>query len=329
VRKGPNGEPGWTAVIDPDLATASTIAYAGQMLGIRFDAGSSLDTQRNLLKDAAGIYRGTPKAIAGAVQNLGVNNVLIYERSASNYTFAVGVFTAETYARYVGFETDDEVTGWVDATFSHSRSSRIIGADPAAGASFASLLYDQGASNRMRKLMLKTVTSGETVTATFKLRVPLGSPSASVHIQLGDPGASEFSAYDPPLIAAGDDWEEFSIGYSPGSGSECWLLLTNRTTDTISLEVDDLVITSDDLVTTGMIEPVVSAAVKTQKPLGMLFTSLLVDPTDWTWFVIGSTRFARNVATGFIEEIPTPYPTWQDVVDNFASWQDFIDNIPI
>jgi hypothetical protein len=96
VVKTRNGKVGWTALVDPDQATLLTLPYVAQLYGVTLKKGVTEEQWRNQIKDKAGLYRGTPLALAGAIQNeFGVDTVFIYERDPDDYSFTVGVLNTE------------------------------------------------------------------------------------------------------------------------------------------------------------------------------------------------------------------------------------------
>lgn len=326
-----NGKSGWSAVTDPDQAIAVTMPFLAQMLGIRLSPGETTEEWRNTIKDAAGLYAGTPSSIAGEVQKrASVRTVLIFERDTSNYHFSIGAFSQETFERHIGFETDAELEDWDDPHLFPFRSTvtRISDPSSAEGYSFMQVEYPTTSSTGIRRVYLVDVAPGDEVTASIKVRVRSGFPDALMRFRLGDADIGEYTTLTPSAIVAGTGWQEFSLTYTCGSGTQSDLQVICRDTNPRTVDVDDINITSTVLQSTLVSTGSLMSAVKVQKPIGLRFATYVIDLGDWTWFVIGATRYERNLA-GFIEVVPSPYATWQDVIDNFATWQDFIDNTPI
>jgi hypothetical protein len=106
VRSGPNGEVGWSAIVDVDRAPTKGLPWLAQLAGTsipdqapgqtdeQFDAAS-----RDAIRNLAGQKRGRPAAMVSAAQQCltGSKTVLLRERNGgSAYQLHVVTFTAET-----------------------------------------------------------------------------------------------------------------------------------------------------------------------------------------------------------------------------------------
>jgi hypothetical protein len=291
VRTGPDGKVGWAALVDPDAATESTIAFAGQLLGMRFDPNLSLAVKKNKLRDAAGIYAGTPSSIAGEVHNIGATNVLVFERSETNYSFAVGAALTDLAAMQ-SIQSESFESG-VGAFIDDTTPPSMVSSSTRAFVGSKSLKWVTG-------------DSSDGIHTTTAMNIPAGT-AFKVSCRI-------WPATDPAIHPSlsfiiqqngGAEYFEYPIGLLPNYMDQ-W---------------------SWGMTTSEEAEEAITRAVALQKPIGMSFSVQTFIDSDWTWFIIGSTRYTRN-ADGFMEITPSPYPTWQDVVDNFATWQDFIDNNP-
>lgn len=90
--------PGWTRVLNADLAPREALPWLGQFLGVRVSAGAPAPVQRVEIKTAAGFRRGSVRAIREAAQAWleGERRVLIRERDGSAYRLVVITYEAET-----------------------------------------------------------------------------------------------------------------------------------------------------------------------------------------------------------------------------------------
>lgn len=99
IRDDPvTGDPGWSIVMDVDRAPDDWLAWLAQFAGVRLDPSLSDADQRIRIKSTDGFKRGTPAAIAGAVQPLltGTKTVQIVERYGTAYRLNVITLAAET-----------------------------------------------------------------------------------------------------------------------------------------------------------------------------------------------------------------------------------------
>jgi hypothetical protein len=100
VEDGPNGEPGWSIVLDINRAKDEGLPWLAQLIGLHFYSGLTADQQRQLIRAHAGWQRGTAAAIIAAIRLFltGTQTVQINERDTSAYHFAVIIWAAEAPA---------------------------------------------------------------------------------------------------------------------------------------------------------------------------------------------------------------------------------------
>lgn len=109
IEDGPNGEPGWSIILDINRVPDEGLPYLGQFLGMHFYAGTTPDTMRQMIRDHVAWQRGTPASILAAVRLFltGTKTVQMTERDTSAYHFNVTIWAAEapadtsTIIRYV------------------------------------------------------------------------------------------------------------------------------------------------------------------------------------------------------------------------------------
>lgn len=94
--------PGWSNAVDVDRAPPRILGWLGQLYGVHVTPGNPADpvwvTQaRDEVRNAAGIRRGTPPSLVGAVQATltGMKLVRVRERDTSPYHLTVLVRTSE------------------------------------------------------------------------------------------------------------------------------------------------------------------------------------------------------------------------------------------
>ncbi len=102
ARDDNQGRPGQTALLDIDRCPPVALRWRGQLSGVRVTPGDVTDPAwaaraRAEIRNAAGLKRGTPAAIVGAVQATltGMRVVRLIERDSSPYHFTVIVRTSE------------------------------------------------------------------------------------------------------------------------------------------------------------------------------------------------------------------------------------------
>lgn len=95
---GPNGEPGWSILLDIDRIPAAYLGYLAQFVGVRLVNGLDDAAQRERVRSCGGFNRGRPASIvAAAKQSLtGNQNVILVERDGSPWRYTVITFTDET-----------------------------------------------------------------------------------------------------------------------------------------------------------------------------------------------------------------------------------------
>lgn len=101
---GPNGEPGWSSLLDVDLTPLKALPWLGQFIGVTVDQKLSEVDQRQQVSDAGGWRRGTPASLVGAAQPYltGNKTVIMRERDPAAspaepaYGLSVITYTSET-----------------------------------------------------------------------------------------------------------------------------------------------------------------------------------------------------------------------------------------
>ncbi len=85
VEPGPNGEPGWSLLLDVGRCPAAALPWLGQFVGVTVDPALDEASQRQQIRDEQGMARGTPAAIVAAAQRYltGTRSVILIERDAS------------------------------------------------------------------------------------------------------------------------------------------------------------------------------------------------------------------------------------------------------
>jgi len=104
VETGPNGEPGWSQLLDVDRCPAYALPWLGQFVGVTVDPTLDEAGQRRQIRAETGMARGSVAAIVAAAQRrlTGTRTVVMRERSATAcsaepaYGLTVFTFTSET-----------------------------------------------------------------------------------------------------------------------------------------------------------------------------------------------------------------------------------------
>jgi hypothetical protein len=94
---GPNGEPGWSIILDIDRVPDAGLDYLGQFIGMHFYTGITPNQKRQQIRDRVSWQRGTPASIIAAVRLFltGTQTVQLSERDSSPYHFNVAIWTTE------------------------------------------------------------------------------------------------------------------------------------------------------------------------------------------------------------------------------------------
>ena len=90
--------PGWSVILDPDLAPVAWLPWLAQFGGKRIPAGLTEAAQRAYIKGTGGTKRGTPGALVEATRQhlTGTKRVYLVERRGSAYAFAIATMVSET-----------------------------------------------------------------------------------------------------------------------------------------------------------------------------------------------------------------------------------------
>lgn len=99
VSDGPNGEPGWSILLDLNRVPSKALPWLAQFVGVTVDQSLSDADQRAQIRDQAGQRRGTPASIVAAAQKhlTGTKDVIMIERYQGNaYALYVATRTSQT-----------------------------------------------------------------------------------------------------------------------------------------------------------------------------------------------------------------------------------------
>jgi hypothetical protein len=100
IENGPNGEPGWSIILDIDRIPDEGLPYLAQYLGMHFYQGITANTMRQQIRDHISWQRGTPASIFAGVRLFltGTQTVQLTERDTSAYHFNVAIWASEAPA---------------------------------------------------------------------------------------------------------------------------------------------------------------------------------------------------------------------------------------
>jgi hypothetical protein len=98
ARDSDDGRPGWAILMDPDRCPSEALPWLAQFVGTTLTPGLSDADQRAQIKAEQAFKRGTPSAIAQALQPYltGTRTVLIRERDGGAYNLTVLTYSSET-----------------------------------------------------------------------------------------------------------------------------------------------------------------------------------------------------------------------------------------
>jgi Phage tail protein (Tail_P2_I) len=97
VQDGPNGEPGWSIILDINRCPDEGLPWLGQLIGMHFYQGIAADQMRQQIRDHLSWQRGTLNSIVQAIRLFltGTQTVQITERDTSPYHFLATIWAAE------------------------------------------------------------------------------------------------------------------------------------------------------------------------------------------------------------------------------------------
>lgn len=87
----------WGKAMDPDVAPAVLLPWLAQFAGVQLLPGDTEEQQRYRIKQAAGFYQGTPRALVEELQLFltGTRTVLLGFHTPDQWHYLVGVITSE------------------------------------------------------------------------------------------------------------------------------------------------------------------------------------------------------------------------------------------
>jgi len=100
VEDGPNGEPGWSVILDINRTKDEGLPYLAQFIGLNFYKGLTAAVQRQQIRDHISWLRGTPSSISSAIGLFltGTRTVQFLERTPDAYAFQVTIWASEAPA---------------------------------------------------------------------------------------------------------------------------------------------------------------------------------------------------------------------------------------
>lgn len=98
VSDTPEGEPGWSLLMDINRAPNSVLPWLAQLVGVQVDASLDDVSQRQQIRTTAGFRRGSVGSMVEAAKPFltGSQTVLVTERDGDAYTVTVATFDTET-----------------------------------------------------------------------------------------------------------------------------------------------------------------------------------------------------------------------------------------
>jgi hypothetical protein len=100
VEDGPDGEPGWSIVLDINRIPDEGLPWLAQFIGMHFYQGITASQQRQQIRDHLSWQRGTANSIINAIRLFltGTQTVQLNERDTSAYHFLATIWAAEAPA---------------------------------------------------------------------------------------------------------------------------------------------------------------------------------------------------------------------------------------
>jgi len=97
VSNGPNGEPGWSIVLDINRIPDEGLDWLGQFIGAHFYQGITAAQKRQQIRDHIVWQRGTAASIIAAIRLFltGTQTVQLNERDTSPYHFLATIWASE------------------------------------------------------------------------------------------------------------------------------------------------------------------------------------------------------------------------------------------
>lgn len=133
-------DPPWSALLDIDRVPDEGLEWFGQFVGTVVDPNLTHNQQRQQIRARVGWQRGTPAALAAAVQVLltGTQTVQIIERDTSPYHFEIATYGDETPdANLVVLAIQSQKPAGLQFTYT------IIGGTPATATTYENLYLDE------------------------------------------------------------------------------------------------------------------------------------------------------------------------------------------
>lgn len=301
--------PGWSVLLDVDAAPAQFLPWLAMFNGTVIPAGTDEATARAIIRDEAGMQRGTPGAIVAAARRnlVGSQSVVLLERTytdgtADPYYFVLVVRPEELVWNAVpnpSFEHD--TVGGAPASWSPSISYNAAGATLTVQTSAGA----QSGANAMRVVTTASATEGAeaSLSGTFLSGVPytlsayMKGSVGGESVALGIGSGSDFVAVNEGLTTG---WQRFSVVWTPSADrTGVSVFLQHQPASVVTFFVDAVQVSetsgpigfvSGDLggfvwsgtagASTTLSTGLLTTAVNATKPAGIFWS--LVQTDDWT-----------------------------------------------
>jgi hypothetical protein len=137
---GPNGEVGWSIIVDINRVPDKALGWLAQFVGVKLNPDLDADDQRDRIRTTDGWNRGTPSAIAGAAAQYltGPKYVVMRER----YNPGVGPDPYHLQIWTVASQTPDPAAT-LNAIMAQKPAGLILHYSTMAGQDFQKLYTDQ------------------------------------------------------------------------------------------------------------------------------------------------------------------------------------------
>jgi hypothetical protein len=330
--EGPNGERGWSILLDIDRIPDKGLPWIAQFVGVDLPDGISAVDQRTLIADTAAWKRGTVDALRGAVKPYltGSKNVLIRER----YDPANPGVDSPGHIQVITYESQTPVEDWaatnalpnpgfeVDMSrWTNLKPSAAVSRDPTVAKSGVASAKVVAAGTVAREGLIENggryaVIAGKPYAWSVQLLAPAGTrfrisvdwyTAATVYLS---------SAQQTLVSASSTNWQRLTaLGVAPATATQVdiWVATDDGTPQAVTYWIDEAQFEQNSQATpyTPNTRAAGSAnmlrALLTQKAAGLILHYAVLSGQDFQALKDNNIDFAA---------IRTKYVTFQGVRDD-------------
>lgn len=328
---GPNGEPGWSILVDVERCPPEALPWLAQFVGPPPVEGMTEQQQRDYIADLANWKRGTREGVIAAVRSTltGSKSVLFHERvGGAAYQLGITTYLFETpvedwpatnLALNGGFESNTAT--WVASGAGNAATLDRIGVPaPTTPGAWAGRLTSNVAALSWANTDFLNVTAGENYTASMFMKRAVGARQGGIQLSWYTAANAFISQLNSPQALRGTtQYDRVSLtGVAPATAAKAVIyLIMQGGVEAVNdqyyfdgVQLENNPAASPYIETDGAIAsrasgfgPVGAILRDRQKPAGIVLTYSVLPGQDF-------------------QSLLDNHPTFQNVLDDYATFDD-------